>query len=87
LPVALYGVVGYGLLLVVSLWATQPVLAGRRGPDLLLAGLATLGVAFTAYLSGIEFFVIHAFCRWCLGSAALIAAIWVLALSGARRRL
>ena len=59
LPVALYGVVGYGLLLVVSLWATQPVLAGRRGPDLLLAGLATLGVAFTAYLSGIEFFVIH----------------------------
>ena len=86
LPVALYGVVGYGALLVVSVAATHPTFATRRGPDLLVAGFATLGLGFTLYLTGLEAFVIHAFCRWCLGSAALIAAIWGLALPGLRHR-
>jgi uncharacterized membrane protein len=87
LPVALYGVVGYGALLVVSLAATHPTLAGRRGPDVFVAVLATLGLGFTLYLTGLEAFVIHAFCRWCLGSAALIAGIWWLALAALRHRL
>ncbi|HXQ27650.1 MAG TPA: vitamin K epoxide reductase family protein [Gemmatimonadales bacterium] len=87
LPVALYGVVGYGVLLAVSLAATHPAFAARRTPDLLLAALASLGVLFTLYLSGLEYFVIHAFCRWCLGSAAFMTAIWVLTLPAVRRRL
>jgi uncharacterized membrane protein len=87
LPVALYGVLGYGALLVVSLAATHPAFAARRAPDLLLAALATLGLLFSLYLTGLEYFVIHAFCRWCLGSAGLITAIWVLALSATRRTL
>jgi uncharacterized membrane protein len=85
-PVAFYGVVGYAALLVTSLVGLQPRLIGRRAPTLALVAMATLGVAFTAWLTWLEFAVIHAWCRWCLGSAAIITAIWAAALAGLRRR-
>ena len=85
-PVALYGVVGYATLFAVSLVAITPANLARRGPDVALAALASLGFAFTIYLTVVELFVIHAICRWCVGSAAIITAIWLLTLSGVRRR-
>lgn len=85
-PVAFYGVVGYAALLVISLVGLQPRLIERRAPTLALVAMATLGVAFTAWLTWLEFAVIHAWCRWCLGSAAIITAIWAAALGGLRRR-
>jgi uncharacterized membrane protein len=78
--VALIGVVGYAALLLVSLAALQPALVGRRWPAALLAMLAAAGFAFTAYLTYLELFVIHAVCRWCMGSAAIIMAILAAAL-------
>jgi uncharacterized membrane protein len=80
-PVAFYGVVGYAALLAVSLVGLQPRWLARREPTFVLLALASLGVAFTGYLSYLEFAVIEAWCRWCLGSAALITAIWVTALA------
>jgi uncharacterized membrane protein len=85
LPVALYGVAGYAVLFAVSLAGVQPAYAARRGPDVALAVLASLGFLFTLYLTALELFVIHATCRWCLGSAAIITAIWLLSLSGVSR--
>jgi uncharacterized membrane protein len=78
--VALIGVIGYAMLLAVSLAGLQPGLAGRRWPATLLAALAGAGVAFTAYLTYVELFVIQAVCRWCVGSAVIIAAIFAAAL-------
>ena len=83
--VALIGVVGYALLFAVALLAMQPGLAARRWPADLLAALAVPGVLFTAYLTWLELFVIHAVCRWCLGSAAIIVSVLVLALLARRR--
>lgn len=85
LPVAFYGVVGYGAILVVSLLALRPALLLNRKWDLVLAGLATVGVLFTAYLTYLELFVIHAICRWCVASAVIITAIWVVAVAALRR--
>jgi uncharacterized membrane protein len=51
----------------------------------LLAAMATVGFAFTVYLTALEMFVIHAWCRWCLGSAVIITLIWLVALPAARR--
>lgn len=82
--VALIGVVGYGLLLLVALVSLRPVLVERRWPASLLAALAAGGVLFTAYLTGLELFVIHAICRWCVGSAVIIVSVLVLALLGRR---
>jgi uncharacterized membrane protein len=78
--VALIGVLGYAALLVVSLISLQPQLAGRRWPAAILAALAGGGVGFTAYLTYLELFVIHAICRWCVTSATIIIAILVVAL-------
>ncbi len=80
LPVALYGVLGYGVVLGVSLAGLQPRWLGRRGPTLVLTALATLGVLFTAYLNYLTVFRIHAVCRWCVASAAIITVIWLIAL-------
>ena len=85
LEVSLIGIVGYAGLLLVSLAALQPPLSARRWPTTLLVLLAGLGVAFTAYLTYLELFVIHAICRWCVGSAVIIVAILVVALLDRRR--
>jgi uncharacterized membrane protein len=83
--VALVGVIGYAGLLLVALMAVQPVLAARRWPPILLLVLASIGLLFTIYLTSLELFVIHAICRWCVGSAAIITSIFVLALLDFRR--
>jgi len=83
--VALIGVVGYAVLLGVALAGLRPAQAERRGPALALAGLAGAGVLFSLYLTYVELFVIHAICRWCVGSAVIIVTILLLALLELRR--
>ena len=85
LEVSLIGMVGYAGLLAVSLAALQPTLLERRWPGTALLVLAAAGVAFTAYLTYLELFVIHAICRWCVGSAAIIVLIFIVALLEFRR--
>lgn len=84
LPVALYGVVGYCMVFVVALLALRPAAQRQRGWNRLLAGLATIGFGFTLYLTFVELFLIHAICRWCVGSAVIITAIWIVALLSLR---
>ena len=81
-PVALYGVVGYAVLFLVALVGTQPAFARRRAATALLAALASGGLIFTLYLTYLELAVIHALCRWCVGSAVVITVIWVVSLIG-----
>ena len=85
IEVSLIGMAGYAGLLLVSLVALQPGPSTRRWPTSALLLLSGLGVAFTAYLTYLELFVIHAVCRWCVGSAAIIVAIFLLALLDLRR--
>lgn len=80
LEVSLIGIVGYALLFLLALIALRPALVAHRWPITALTALAAGGVLFTAYLTYLELFVIHALCRWCVGSAGIITAILVLAL-------
>ena len=84
LPVALYGVVGYLVIFVVAVVALRPAALAQRRWNMMLVGLATIGVLFTAWLTYLELFVIHAICRWCVGSAVIITATWVVALLSLR---
>ena len=86
LPVAFIGLLGYVGLLGVGLLGLQPKWAARREPTVWLAILSGIGVGFTAYLSYIEAFVLNAWCRWCLGSAAIIGAIFLTSLIGLKKR-
>ncbi|MDH3457732.1 MAG: hypothetical protein OER90_12915, partial [Gemmatimonadota bacterium] len=81
-PVAFYGMVGYLALIVVSFVGLQPRWVEFRWPTGALVAIAALGVAFSGYLTYLEAAVIHAWCRWCVVSAVLIAAVLVVALGG-----
>lgn len=84
--VALIGLVGYVGLLLLALASLQPVLADTRWPARALAVLSGIGVAFAVYLTWLELFVIHAICRWCVGSAVIITGIFLCSLLDLRRR-
>jgi uncharacterized membrane protein len=76
IPVALLGVAGYAAILA--------TLAIRGESGLVLSALAALvGFGFSAYLTYVELFTIHAVCQWCVASAiamTLLAAAAVLRL-------
>jgi uncharacterized membrane protein len=84
-PVAFYGVLGYAVIFAVAIAGLQPTQLERRWPSVTLALLAGGGFLFTLYLTGIELFVLHAICRWCVGSAVVMTAITAVALSGVVR--
>ena len=84
LPVAFYGVVGYCTVLVVAVAALRPAALAQRGWNSILALLASIGFLFTIYLTYLELFVIHAICRWCVGSAVIITLIWIISLLSLR---
>ena len=81
-PVAFVGVVGYAAILFVALLGVQPRFASRRWPTDVLVVLSTGGLVFSAYLTYLEAAVIHAWCRWCIGSAVIIGSIFAGALTG-----
>ena len=84
--VSLIGVIGYAVMLVLAFLALQPRYTGRSGPVNLLVLLAGGALLFSAYLTGLELFVIHAICRWCVTSAVIILAVFGLALYDRRGR-
>jgi len=85
-PVAFYGVAGYATVMALGLAGLQPRFAADRRAAVLLATLATVGFAFSLYLTAIELFVLHEICRWCVVSAVIMTAIWVLSIMGLRSR-
>jgi uncharacterized membrane protein len=84
IEVSLIGLVGYVSLLGVSLAGLQPANQARRWPDRLLVVLAGGGFLFSVYLTYLELFVIEAICRWCVVSAAIIFALFLISLLGWR---
>jgi uncharacterized membrane protein len=75
IDVPLIGLGGYATLLFLSLRALQQP-GDARWPRLLV-WFAGVGVAFSAYLTYLELFVLHAICRWCVGSEIIILLIFV----------
>ena len=84
LPVAFYGVAGYFVVLVVALASLRPAALAQRKWNVILVGLVSVGLLFTIYLTYLELFVIHAICRWCVGSAAIITLIWIVSILSLR---
>lgn len=73
IPVPGWGAAWYGAVLALALVGLRRGGSGRIEGSLRL--LAAGGLAFTLYLTAVEAFVLHAFCRWCLVSAALTTGI------------
>jgi uncharacterized membrane protein len=85
MPVAGLGAVGYLGLLVLSFLGLQDASRGSRlVPSGLLAG-GIVGVGFSAYLTYLEAFVIHAWCQWCVASAIIMVLVFMASLPELRR--
>ena len=74
-PVAVLGVAGY-----VAMLAAVFSPLSKRGKWNLLFYLSVAAVAFSAYLTYLEFFIIGAVCSYCVASAAFSAAVFALVL-------
>ncbi len=84
-PVALWGLGAYVTLLALAMAGIQPRFAGTRWVALALFGVSSVGVVFSAYLTYLEAFVIHAWCQWCVVSAILVTLIFLLSIPGLRQ--
>lgn len=80
IPVALIGMVGYAVLFGLT-WLKDWAPLRQSYLSELLVGAAGFGFLFTLMLTGLELFVIHVICRYCLVSALLITIIFVLTIS------
>ena len=78
IPVALFGLVGYlGILGVIIFERTSEFFA-ENGP-MLVFGLTLVGFLYSAYLTYLELFVIHAICPYCVASAVIMTLLFGLA--------
>lgn len=85
IPVPLIGVLGYAVLFGCALLGLQPARLNDRRISLSLVALSAGALLFSGYLTAIEAFRIHAWCRYCLGSQAIILLIFLLCIPELRR--
>jgi uncharacterized membrane protein len=81
LPVAAWGVGFYAVVFVVAFLLVQERFQGSRNLSLSLLLLTAWGVIFSAWLTYVELFVIHAICRWCVVSAVIACVLFALAVA------
>jgi uncharacterized membrane protein len=86
LPVAAWGLGFYVAALAVAVAGVQERFADSLNVSRLLVGMSAVGVAFSGWLTYLEAFVIHAYCLYCLVSAALVSVIFVASVADWRDR-
>ncbi len=69
--IAVFGIVGYVLLLATAFFAND---AARLGGFVVALG----GFGYSIFLTYIEIFKIEAICQWCVGSAVLMTILFLL---------
>lgn len=86
IPIALLGLGMYLVLLALGIarwrwWQQRELLTS------VAMGIALAGTLYSAYLTYLELFVIHAICQWCVTSASLVTALLLVEGWGLRRLL
>ncbi|CAN5677831.1 hypothetical protein BH23GEM1_BH23GEM1_02090 [soil metagenome] len=79
-PVAAWGVGFYVVTFALAMAGLQDRYADSRRLSLALVLLSGFGVAFSGWLTYLELFVIRAICQWCVVSAVIVTAIFLLSL-------
>ncbi|HEX7541840.1 MAG TPA: vitamin K epoxide reductase family protein [Anaerolineales bacterium] len=79
IPVSVFGIVTFLVIAGILLLEPRLKIAKENGA-LAIFGISLAGVAFTAYLTWLEIYVIHAICPFCVASAVIITLIFILAI-------
>ena len=85
LPVAAWGIGAYAALFALSMAGTADRYAGSQTISVWLVAIAAWSVLFSAWLTYLELFVIHAICIWCVASAVLLVVILVVGVLDLKR--
>ena len=85
LPVAGWGVGFYIGMFALALIGTTERFSQSTAVSGLLVYYSGVGVLFSAWLTWLELFVIHAICQWCVVSAILVTLIFVICIVDQRR--
>ena len=81
IPLPVIGMISYLTILILALLHRHFVARQTNGSAytaLAIFGISLTGVLYSAYLTYIELFVIEAICRWCVASAVIMVAIFIL---------
>jgi uncharacterized membrane protein len=79
IPVSVFGMAAYLVIAGILLLEPRLMIAQENG-SLVIFGISLAGVAFSAYLTWLEIYVIHAICPFCVASAVIISLIFILAI-------
>ncbi len=77
-PVAMIGLAGY-IFIFLLVWLKDWLPVVEENLAELMLGTTGLAFLFTLGLTALEFFVIHAFCQYCLYSAVIVTVMFILA--------
>ena len=78
IPVAVFGIAAFLVIAFILLLELRLEVVKEYGP-LAIFGISLAGVAFTAYLTWLEIYVIHAICPFCVAVAVIITLVFILA--------
>jgi uncharacterized membrane protein len=77
IPVSVFGILAFLAIAGILLLEPRFKFVKDNG-SLAVFGISLAGVAFTAYLTWLEIYVIHAICPFCVATAVIIALIFIL---------
>jgi uncharacterized membrane protein len=86
LPVAAWGLLFYIDVFVIAAIGTTARFEDVPLISVVLAAEAAIGVVFSAWLTYLELAVIHAICIWCITSAAIVTAIFLVSVADLREQ-
>ena len=78
IPIPWLGVAGYLAILSIVVWEQLRRVSAEEAVPVTF-GLTLFGFLFSVYLTYLEAFQIKAFCTWCLTSAVIMTALFILA--------
>ena len=78
IPIAVFGLLAYIVLLMLLLVRGRVREGLEAYVPLGMFGISLSGLLFSAYLTYLESYVILAVCKWCVASALIMAALFVL---------
>ncbi len=79
IPVSAFGILAFLVIAGILLLEPRLEIAKNNG-GLAIFGISMAGVAFSAYLTWLELYVIHSVCPFCVTSAVIITSILILAI-------
>ena len=85
LPVALWGVGFYLVVFALAVGGSFGRFAESRAVSVALAALSGWGVLFSGWLTYVEVARLHAICRYCVTSAGIVVAMFLLGAADATR--